>query len=455
MAKGRSRPQRHAAKKMDKVDVTPGRHLQVTPRAPRFGAALAFVWLALAALCAPSAAQPVVAVAARTETRGDATRLIVDLSASVPVKAYVLADPDRVVVDLPEVNFQIEGEGARRKPEPDGSLIRAFRGGLLAPGRSRIVIDLAGPARVAAASVEKIATGEPARLVVELVRADRASFAAAVAAGRGEAARPAPAMQAVVAANPAGKLVVVLDPGHGGVDSGASQGADIVEKTIVFDFARAMAAQLETTGRFKVILTRNSDVFVALAERVRMAREANAALFVSLHADMLADGADVQGATFYTGADKASDVEAARLAEKENRADIAAGAESPEDASGVSDILADLTRRETRTYSHLFARTLAGVWQNAGRLNKNPQRSAGFRVLKASDVPSVLIELGYLSSARDAANLASPVWRAKAAAVAADAVDRFFDSRRIAGEAAPAPAGQPSDGAATVAESLH
>ena len=406
-------------------------------------------WFCAAALggagfCSPVPAQPVVAVSARIETLGDTSRLLVDLSASVKVEAFVLSDPDRVVVDLPEVNFQAEAsEGARRTLEAAGSLIRAFRGGSLGPGKSRIVIDLSGPARVVKANVEKIASGEPARLVIELARTDKAGFAAAAAAGRLQAARRPPAApNSPVATAPAGKQVIVLDPGHGGIDSGASAGADVLEKSIVFEFARRMAAQLENTGRYKVVLTRNSDVFVSLDDRVRVARQANAALFVSLHADTLADAADVQGATFYTGSDKASDAEAARLAEKENRADIAAGVESPEDATGVTDILADLTRRETKAYSHLFARSLAGVWQNAGRLNKNPQRSAGFKVLRASDVPSVLIELGYLSSTRDAANLTSAAWRDKAAGVAADAVNRFFESRRTASPA-------------SVAETLH
>ena len=393
--------------------------------------------LTAAGFCAPVLAQPVVAVSARIETLGDTSRLLVDLSASVKVEAFVLSDPDRVVVDLPEVNFQAEAlEGARPKQEAGGSLIRAYRGGSLGPGKSRIVIDLSGPARVVRASAERIASGDPARLVIELARTDPAAFKAAAAAGRLQAARRSPAAPvSPVATASAGKQVIVLDPGHGGIDSGASAGTDVLEKTIVFEFARRMAAQLESTGRYKVVLTRNSDVFVALGDRVRVAREANAALFVSLHADTLADAADVQGATFYTGSDKASDAEAARLAEKENRADIAAGVESLEDATGVTDILADLTRRETKAYSHLFARSLAAVWQNAGRLNKNPQRSAGFKVLRASDVPSVLIELGYLSSTRDAANLTSAAWRDKAAGVAADAVNRFFESRRIASPA--------------------
>src|SRR5262249_7953594 len=146
-------------------------------------------------------------------------------------------------------------------------------------------------------------------------------------------------------------------------------------------FAKALAAKLDADGRFKVLLTRDDDSFVSLSERVRVAREGNAALFVSIHADTLSDAADVSGATIYTLSDRASDSEAAQVAEKENQADAAAGLDISGDGGEVADILFDLTRRETRAYSHLFAHTLADYWRASGRLNKNPRRSAGFRVL--------------------------------------------------------------------------
>jgi N-acetylmuramoyl-L-alanine amidase len=178
-----------------------------------------------------------------------------------------------------------------------------------------------------------------------------------------------------------------------------------------------------------VLMTRTSDVFVPLGERVRIARTSGAALFVSVHADTLAGEPGVSGATVYTASDKASDAEAARVAESENQADLVAGLDSSEEQSEVSDILFDLTRRETRAFSHVFARTLVGYWKEIGRLNKNPQRSAGFRVLKAPDVPSVLLELGYLSSEKDLTGLVAPAWRQKAAGTVAKAIDRFFQSR--------------------------
>jgi N-acetylmuramoyl-L-alanine amidase len=227
------------------------------------------------------------------------------------------------------------------------------------------------------------------------------------------------------------KPVVMIDPGHGGIDRGAMV-KGLVEKDLVFDFAKAVAAKLETDGRFKVVMTRDDDSFVTLSERVRMARDGNAALFVSIHADTLSDASDVSGATVYTVSDRASDAEAARVAQKENQADAAAGLDKTEDASDVSDILFDLTRRETRAYSHFFAHTLTNYWRVAGRLNKNPQRSAGFRVLKAPDVPSVLLELGYLSNKTDGQALSSEQWRDKASSQVAEAIEAFFSARESA-----------------------
>jgi N-acetylmuramoyl-L-alanine amidase len=200
------------------------------------------------------------------------------------------------------------------------------------------------------------------------------------------------------------------------------------EKEIVFAFARALEAALNQTGRYTVVLTRSDDVFVPLGERVQIARSAKAHLFLSIHADTLNEGG-VSGATVYTVSDRASDAHAARLAEKENFADKVAGFDVVEQSGGVSDILFDLARRETRAYSHVFARTLVSVWKEAARLNKNPLRSAGFKVLQAPDVPSALLELGYLSSDKDSALLTDPKWRATTALAVVRSIDQFFAMR--------------------------
>jgi N-acetylmuramoyl-L-alanine amidase len=376
-------------------------------------------------------ATPPVASAVALDQSADRATLTFELSEPLQATAFVLADPDRVIVDLPQTNFALDPEIgkpanlARRK----ASLVASFRYGQLEPGKSRIVIDLAVPALVLRVGCEKKGEGDKAaRLVIELAKADRASFRGAVQSARARLAEVAQAKK-TVNPEPASRLpVIVLDPGHGGIDRGARV-RGVVEKEIVFEFAKALAAKLEATGRFKIVLTREEDSFVSLSERVRIARDRNAALFISIHADTLSEAAAVSGATIYTLSDRASDAEAARVAEKENQSDIVAGLDPSDDNDDVSGILFDLTRRETRAYSHMFARNLVNYWRAAGRLNKNPRRSAGFLVLKAPDVPSVLLELGYLSNGADSHALNSPQWRDHASAEVVEAIEAFFASR--------------------------
>ena len=377
----------------------------------------------------PGSARP--PAAARIEQSGDRAKLIFELSAPVDATAFVLADPDRVIVDLPQTDFALDPETGKAADPPHRKtgLIASFRFGQLAPGKSRIVIDLRAPARVFAGGLRKSDSDKsPARLVIELATTDRADFQAAVQIARQRFGAMAQAKQDQKPQPASAKPVIMIDPGHGGIDRGAMV-KGLVEKELVFDFAKAVAAKLETDGRFKVVMTRDGDSFVPLSERVRMARDGNAALFVSIHADTLSSAADVSGATVYTVSDRASDAEAERVAQKENQADAAAGLDKTEDASDVSGILFDLTRRETRAYSHFFAHTLVNYWRVAGRLNKNPQRSAGFRVLKAPDVPSVLLELGYLSNEKDGLALTSAQWRDKASSQVAEAIEAFFAAR--------------------------
>jgi N-acetylmuramoyl-L-alanine amidase len=350
-----------------------------------------------------------------------------------------MVDPDRIIIDIPEVNFQIDpASGRAPQGRSLGQIVKSYRFGLFGPGKSRIVIDLASPARVTRVTTQPIANGaDPVRLQIELSRCEAAAFHEAAKEAQQPAApardRAEPAKPTVAAAGPP---TIVLDPGHGGVDSGAIGPGGAVEKTLVFQFTSELAQKLNASGRYRVVLTRNGDDFVSLADRVTLARDANAALLISIHADALQQAADVSGATVYTVADRASDAEAARIAEHENAADKAAGVEQKQEAEGVADILFDLKRRETRAYAHIFSRGVVEQWRGAGRLNHNPERSAGFMVLKAPDFPSVLLELGYLSSPQDVKSMRSPEWRAKATASLAGAIDRFFAARSDAGRPA-------------------
>ncbi|VTZ27038.1 N-acetylmuramoyl-L-alanine amidase [Methylocella tundrae] len=394
---------------------------------------------------APSAAGAIEASAADLDDGGDHASLVFELSAPVEAAGFVLADPDRIIIDASEIRFMIDSEigkavaPPRRHGDRDGGasvrtlvnprgLVTSFRFGQIEKGRSRIVIDLSGPARIVRAGCEKSGGGGKTRLVIELAKTDRAHFAAAAQTARAALAQPARDRIAEKIQSAAGKPIVMIDPGHGGIDRGASVNG-LIEKDLVLDFAKALAARLDADGLYQPVLTREDDSFISLSERVRMARDRKVALFVSIHADTLAEATDVSGATVYTVSDRASDAEAARVAEKENQADSAAGLDRTEDASEVSDILFDLTRRETRAYSHVFAHTLLNYWKVAGRLNKNPQRSAGFRVLKAPDVPSVLLELGYLSNEKDDIALSSPQWRDQAVSRMAEAIKAFFSER--------------------------
>ena len=373
---------------------------------------------------------------------GKQTRFILDLDQPITFRAFPLADPYRVIVDIPQVSFQLPaGVGAAGR-----GLIKAFRYGLVMPGGSRIVFDLTGPARIASAHVLEAANGQPARLVLELEEVDRTTFVQSLSAdGRPElkpaiadAGEPAVAVPAKdeaaplaqPAANPPDpRPVIVIDPGHGGPDNGTQSGNES-EKNLVLGFALALRDRIEKTGKYRVVMTRTDDTFIPLDDRVRIAHAQSAALFVSIHADALPrrEG-DAQGATIYTLSDRASDAEAERLAEAENKADAIGGVNLTEEPTEVADILIDLAQRETRTFSNRFARLLMADMKTSTRMHKHPLKSAGFRVLKAPDVPSVLIELGYVSNKDDLEHLVSESWRSRTVGSVAHAIDAFFAKR--------------------------
>src|SRR6202043_382761 len=238
---------------------------------------------------------------------------------------------------------------------------------------------------------------------------------------------PEPA--AAAPAPPDSRPVVVIDPGHGGVDNGTQSGGEN-EKDLVLGFGLALRDRIEKSGKYRVVMTREDDTFIPLNDRVKVARNQSAALFVSIHADALPrrEG-DAQGATIYTLSDKASDAEAERLAEDENKADAIGGVNLTEEPTDVADILIDLAQRETRTFSNRFARLLMGEMKTNVRMHKHPLKSAGFRGLKAPDVPSGLVELGYVSNKGDLEHLVSESWRSRTVASMAQAVDAFLAKR--------------------------
>lgn len=399
------------------------RLLAVIIRNARRSGAMAILALALALAPAIAEKARVTVTAGHYENTAGSSRLVFDLTGPVDAQAWPMTDPARMIIDLPDVVFGIEPSDGH---VVGSTLVRAFRFGQFAPGRARIVIDLKAPARAVRVASETVASG--ARLTIELAPTSKARF---IADAQAASADPLTRFSVVDSQTTGGDShstetpVVVIDPGHGGVDQGAVAQSGIEEKTIVLAFARALREKIEADGRLRVVLTRDEDIFLPLEERVALARRANAALFVSIHADTLAEP-HVEGATIYTVSRAASDAEAARTAAQENRADQAAGLQTPPNSDDVGDILFDLARRETNAFSRQFAQALASRWKEAGSLNKNPIRSAGFVVLKAHDMPSVLLELGYLSSAHDLSRLTSPAWRERAAGKAAEAIEAFF-----------------------------
>ncbi|MBN9147655.1 MULTISPECIES: N-acetylmuramoyl-L-alanine amidase [unclassified Nitrobacter] len=420
---------------------------------------LGIIWLCAAALFLSGAAsraagtdsdRPDVAgdfpVASEVRLAGDMkqTRFILDLDKKIDVHAFLLAEPDRAVIDIPQVSFRLApGAG-----DTGRGLIKAFRYGLVMPGGSRIVFDLAGPAKIEKAYVLDAANGQPPRLVVELETVDRAAFKRLLAASNSSeglrgAVSPEPAVEDATGstggATPSDmRPVVVIDPGHGGIDNGTQASTGETEKDLVLAFAVALRDRIEHDGRYHVVMTRTDDTFIPLAERVRVARTNGAALFVSIHADALPrrEG-DARGATIYTLSDKASDAEAERLAEAENKADAIGGVNLTEEPTDVADILIDLAQRETRTFSNRFARLLMGEMQTTMRMHKHPLKSAGFRVLKAPDVPSVLVELGFVSNKADLRQMVSDDWRSKTVGSVAKAVETFLAKRVVSAGGSP------------------
>lgn len=452
------------------------------------------------------------AIGARVAGDQRKTRFVLDLSRPAAYTVTVVPDPFRVVIDMRGVIFSLPaGIGKLGR-----GLVREYRYGRFDGDKARIVIDTSAPVLIDRTFLVEPADGGPARMVIDLIETDVATYAkikerldreqanatahieprrgigadspgadttgsegAGAAPSRSigkpplpkprpqkksllaaltpldldsdaavapDAARPvvkdnarveptavfspaatgsAEPVPPALPAKPKGKPVVVIDPGHGGVDPGAISRSGTREKDVVLGFARALRDALQATGRYDVKMTRADDTFISLGGRVAIAQKHGADLFISIHADSLKRGV-ARGSTVYTLSDKASDQEAAEIAASENKADLVGGIPPEAESEGLADILVDLVQRETRNHSMFFANTLVSQLQDATRLNSKPHRYAGFRVLRAPDVPSVLLELGYLSSPEDEKLLTSAAWRKRVARSIVSAVDGFF-----------------------------
>jgi N-acetylmuramoyl-L-alanine amidase len=422
--------------------------LPMTVAAARLLACLCLVLLVLSgAHPGPARASDVpTAIAARVAGDETRTRFVADLSAPVGFTAYALPDPYRVVIDLPAVSFELPPEAGRNTL----GLVSEFRFGPLGEGRSRIVLDTRGPVLIEKSFLLDPEAGQPARIVVDLIRTGEKEFAdrlkadepaalAAIAAAEDAVPKPRPRpgseaealpQQQPAPKRPGGRKLVVIDPGHGGIDPGAIGSRKTREKDVVLAYGLELKKVLEASNTIDVMMTRSDDRFLTLRDRVRVARDNEADLFIAIHADTVR-GPEARGATIYTLSEKASDAEAEALAHKENRADIIAGIHLEAESEEVTDILIDLVQRESKTHALVFARKAVAEMSPVTDFTGKPIRSAGFVVLKAPDVPSVLVELGYLSSRHDEQQLTDPAWREKVAKAMASAIEKYF-SRQLA-----------------------
>jgi N-acetylmuramoyl-L-alanine amidase len=373
------------------------------------------------------------------------TRLVLDMSAMSDFRVFVLQEPYRMVIDLPEFEWHAPPVGSVSQAG-----VRAVRYGRLKPGVSRIVFDLDRPVAVRTAFALPGQTGKPDRLVIDFNSVSQSVFNSEKTRVFGtlpvESAATAPSDQSYRTASLAQvappiptpplppskgrKPLIVIDPGHGGVDPGATGANRTFEKNVVLNLARELKKQLEDSGQYRVLMTRDSDVFIKLSDRVNFARTHEADLFVSIHADSI-DKPGVRGSSVYTLSDKASDAQTEKLAARENRADLIAGVDLSTEDQDVANILVDLTMRDTMNQSRFFANKLVDTMRAQGiNTLDTPHRYAGFAVLKAPDIPSILIEAGFMSNRQEAEMLNAPTHRRSLAGAIRRGIDAYFEQVR-------------------------
>ena len=391
--------------------------------------------------CSAAAALEVKTV--RLGEHPDKLRLVLELSEPVDFDAFVLHSPERLIIDLPEFEW-------RAGDIPAASGILDVRHARYQPGTSRIVFELASPRDLKAAFKLPPLDNGHARLVIDLAAGvlpvdvppaktflplnipHIPSLKKTARLLPVPKPTPPPPTKAFSSGAPGRaaqtvKPLIVIDAGHGGQDPGATSPQQYREKHIVLALAKEVKAALEASGRYRVKLTRDDDRYIKLRDRVSLSRDWGADMFISIHADSI-QKSDVRGASVYTLSNKASDAQTARLAEKENRADIIAGVDLSHEDKEVANILIDLAMRDTMNQSRFFANQLVtSMRRHEVRILPNTHRYAGFAVLKAPDVPSVLIEAGFLSNRREAELLSQKTYRRQLARAIAGGVDAYFD----------------------------
>ena len=376
-----------------------------------------------------------VEVAGRFDATAKRTRFVIGLEKPSQFSVFALTSPNRVIVELKTSQLELPDQIGNT---PVG-LIQSFRGGISAPGRQRVIINVTSPVVVDRQLITAATNGKGHQLELDMVPVPAAHYnklqTAAVDMPPSrlgvQPPLPRPAETPDHRAKRAFKPIIVIDPGHGGHDTGATK-LGTVEKNVVLAFSKVLKEQLEATGRYKILMTRDTDVFVGLDERRAFAERHNASLFIAVHADYATSRA--RGATIYTLRNSVAErLKASTTRDVANhllsRDEIDTVKGNQDDVSAVKHILADLARREvnvTQERTDIFARSIVARMSTSTNMRNDPDKQAAFRVLKTAQFPSVLIELAYVSNRKDAALLKSRAWRSKVAGSIVDAVDNYF-----------------------------
>jgi len=416
------------------------------------------VILALALTCAVPAlraetlaTEKVTAAPGTLQGNHQRTRFLIGLPKTAAFEVFSLTSPNRVVIEVDETKLRLPAQPAA---SPVG-LVKSFRAGESGPSKTRVILEVTEPVIVSSTSIEKTADGNSQQLVVEIMPAPSVTTAS-IDAPRARPAKalamepppfalgatglqpplPRPAVPPAVLAEKSFKPIIVIDPGHGGHDSGAEKNG-AVEKDVVLAFGKILANKLKASGRYKVLMTRDTDVFVPLDERVSFAEKNNANLFIAIHCDYADTGSVANGATIYSLRESTAD--SLRRSTKDeisgnvlSKAGAAIVKEVSDDVDAVKGILADLAGREvdaTHGRTTVFARSVIADMGASTALRNEPDQTAGFRVLKTAQFPSVLIELAYVTNKQDAENLQSDTWRDKVSDSIMSAVDKYFSSQ--------------------------
>jgi N-acetylmuramoyl-L-alanine amidase len=379
--------------------------------------------LGMSASIGSARAKDLVVTDVRIAVAGAQTRIVLNLSDAAQIETFTLTAPYRLVVNLPDTVWKLPANWQKTK----GGVVKSFRFGRLGPGRSRLIFDLTGPAKLTE-NITLPPQGERRyRLVLDLSPATAAEFQKSAGWPPGEAAGALGGDLAAPKPPPKrAKKLICLDPGHGGIDPGATGVSGALEKDIVLAAALEFRETLRRSGRYQVAMTRDTDVFLSLKARVAVCRSKSADLMISIHADSAGGAVTAKGATIYTLSEKASDAEAEELAQSENQSDTIAGVDIGQEDDVVSSILIELAQRDTKSNSVRFAKALAPELEKTGRSMQRSHKFAGFRVLKAPDVPSVLLEMGYITNADEELQLKSETWRRQLAQAVLRSLDSYF-----------------------------